>query len=105
MDFTERQLAVRGWWKTNRPLATFLRHFVAILTLGWDFPLLTEICEWWSSRPRVQQRRIRRRSALRYFGRLIQLTVRLLIRLTIKAVTLGKYPKRPFLWDQIVTEA
>jgi hypothetical protein len=83
----------------NRPIATFLRHLIAIVTLGWDFPLLTECMDWWTSHPRVQLRRMRRRAALRYFARLVQLSIRLSIRLTIKVVTLGKFPKRPFLWD------
>lgn len=100
MDFTERQLALREWWRANRPIATFLRHLIVIATLGWDFPFLTELCEWWSSRPRVQKRRARLRLALRYFGRLIQLSIRLPLRLVIKAVTLGKFPRRPFLWDR-----
>jgi len=100
MDRTERQLARRRWWRENKPVRTFLKHLVAAVTFGWDFPILTELWQWWRSRPRVQGRIKRRQAAYRYFGRLIRLSIRLPLRIVIKCITLGKYPKRPFLWDQ-----
>jgi len=100
MDLSERQLTRRGWWRTHKPILTFLKHTVAVATFGWDFPLLTELWQAWRKRPRVQARIKRRRAAYRYFGRLIQLSIRLPFRIVIKVLTLGKYPKRSFLWDR-----
>jgi len=100
MDHLERRKALRKWWGEHKPIRTFLKHLVAVVTFGWDFPVLTDFIKWWRSRPRVQGRIERRQAAYRYFFRLTQLSIRLPIRLVIKAVTLGKYPKRPFLWDK-----
>lgn len=99
MDLSEKQLTRQGWWRTHRPILTFLKHLIAVVTFGWDFPFLTELWQAWRKRPRVQARIKRRRAAYRYFGRLIQLSIRLIFRVVIKVLTLGKYPKRSFLWD------
>lgn len=100
MNLSEKQLARRGWWRTHRPILTFLRHFIAVITFGWDFPLLTEAWQAWRKRPRVQARIKRRQAAYRYFGRLIQLSIRLPLRILIKVLTLGRRPRRSFLWDR-----
>jgi hypothetical protein len=100
MSLAKRHLAFKSWWGANRPIATFLRHGLTILTLGWDFPLVTEFLGWWRSRPRVQRRRIQRATAFRYFGRLVQMSIRLALRVSIKIVTFGKFPRRAFLWDR-----
>jgi hypothetical protein len=66
---------------------------VALLTLGWDFPLLRECLKFWRGRPRVRARIERRQAAIRYFARLVRSSIRFVLRLAAKVVTLGRRSK------------
>lgn len=93
MSLAEKQHAIREWFRGRKPVRTFLGHLVALLTLGWDFPLLRECLKFWRSRPCVRARIERRRAALRYFAQLVRSSVRPVLRLVTKIVTLGRRPK------------